>query len=179
MSLEAIKDMAGVERRAGRLTSGFTLIELMIVVAIIGILAAIAVPKFADLIRKSKEGAAKGSLGAVRSAISIYYADNEGNFPSDDLASLMLNGKYLAAIPAANAPTYHAASQGVCVGLYTVAGGCRLGLGAPSAYDAQLGPLWIYWEHDQPPMMGVSRAKGEFWLSCQHTDTKGTVWTNY
>ncbi|MCD6413251.1 MAG: type II secretion system protein [Elusimicrobia bacterium] len=61
---------------------GFTLIELMIVVAIIGILAAVAIPKFANLIRKSKEAATKGSLGALRSAISIYYGDQEGTYPT-------------------------------------------------------------------------------------------------
>ncbi|MDD5687800.1 MAG: type II secretion system protein [Elusimicrobia bacterium] len=60
---------------------GFTLIELMIVVAIIGILAAIAIPKFADLIRKSKEGSTKGSLGALRSALTIYYGEMEGAYP--------------------------------------------------------------------------------------------------
>lgn len=60
---------------------GFTLIELMIVVAIIGILAAIAIPKFADLIRKSKEGSTKGSMGALRSALTIYYGEQEGIYP--------------------------------------------------------------------------------------------------
>ncbi|MBA3052775.1 type II secretion system GspH family protein [bacterium] len=75
---------------------GFTLIELMIVVAIIGVLAAVAIPKFADLIRKANEAACKGQLGAVRSAMSIYYGNTEGVWP------LTANGMcptYLQAIP--------------------------------------------------------------------------------
>lgn len=62
---------------------GFTLVELMIVVAIIGILAAIAIPKFADMLEKSREGATKGNLTAMKSAINIYYGDQQGVYPSD------------------------------------------------------------------------------------------------
>src|SRR5579859_8016033 len=85
---------------------GFTLIELMIVVAIIGILAAIAIPKFAQLVTKSKEGATKGSVGSIRSALSIYYGDMEGLYPVSSYA-LTINGKYLANIPFAKVPNYH------------------------------------------------------------------------
>jgi prepilin-type N-terminal cleavage/methylation domain-containing protein len=60
---------------------GFTMIELMIVVAIIGILAAIALPKFADMIEKSREGSTKGNVGALKSANSIYYGDQQGVWP--------------------------------------------------------------------------------------------------
>ncbi len=60
---------------------GFTLIELMIVVAIIGILAAIAIPRFAQLIDKAREAGARGNLGALRSATAIYYGDNKGQWP--------------------------------------------------------------------------------------------------
>lgn len=60
---------------------GFTLIELMIVVAIIGILAAIAIPRFADMLEKSREGSTKGNLGSFKSAASIYYGDHEGIWP--------------------------------------------------------------------------------------------------
>ncbi len=60
---------------------GFTLVELMIVIAIIGILAGIAVPRYMNFLKRSKEGATKGSLGALRSALNIYYADTEFYFP--------------------------------------------------------------------------------------------------
>ena len=61
---------------------GFTLIELMIVVAIIGILAAIAIPRFAQMLEKSREGATKGNLGSLKSAASIYYGDVQGVWPT-------------------------------------------------------------------------------------------------
>src|SRR3989339_520177 len=106
---------------------GFTLIELMIVVAIIGILSAIAIPKFADLIRKSNEGATKGNLGAVRSAISIYYGEMEGLFPvptasgADTVAGTlgatltMSNGKYIKEIPECFTPPHHTKQAGVTI----------------------------------------------------------------
>lgn len=55
----------------------FTLIELMIVVVILGTLASIALPKFSDMIKRAKQSATKGNLGAMRAAINIYYASNE------------------------------------------------------------------------------------------------------
>ena len=82
----------------------FTLLELMLVVAIIGILAAIAIPKFAALIDKSREGYTKGALATMRTAISVYYSDNEGVYPADDLSSLLVNGKYLNEIPVVKIP---------------------------------------------------------------------------
>lgn len=75
-------------------TLGFTLIELMMVVAIIGLLGAIVLPKFADLIDRSREAALKGQLGSLRSALSIYYEDNEGISPAYDGFNPLLYGMY-------------------------------------------------------------------------------------
>jgi len=82
---------------------GFTLIELMIVISVIGILAAVAVPKFSELILKSREGATKGNLGEVRSAITVYYGDMEGAYPNDNLSQGFIP-KYLPSIPIAKVP---------------------------------------------------------------------------
>ena len=63
---------------------GFTLIELMIVVAIIGILAAIAVPNFIAYRNKARVASAVGSAGSIRGVMANYAADSEGNlFPLD------------------------------------------------------------------------------------------------
>ena len=54
---------------------GFTLIELMIVVAIIGILAAIAIPNFLNYQCKAKQSEAKSSLGNIRTSEEAYFAE--------------------------------------------------------------------------------------------------------
>lgn len=61
--------------------NGFTLIELLIVVAIIGILAAIAVPNFLNAQLRAKISRAMGEMQAVESAYLQYYLDNN-NFPN-------------------------------------------------------------------------------------------------
>jgi len=145
---------------------GFTLIELMIVVAIIGILSAIAIPKFADLIRKSNEGATKGNLGAIRSAVSIYYGEQEGWYPSGAAVNLgavltMENGKYLKEVPACYAAGHHAKST-----VFSVA--------ATSATD---GGAWGYGWDDTPT--GAQKLWGDVWVDCSHTDSKATTWSFY
>lgn len=62
---------------------GFTLIELMIVIAIVGILAAIAIPNFTNMRDQASISAAFASLQNVRKAIEAYKSIGDGSIPSD------------------------------------------------------------------------------------------------
>jgi type IV pilus assembly protein PilA len=85
---------------------GFTLIELMIVVAIIGILAAIAIPAYQDYIARSQVSEGVQLLGGGKTPLAEFYAD-QGRWPGN-AGSVMgtLAGKYVETIAyATGSPT--------------------------------------------------------------------------
>lgn len=75
---------------------GFTLIELIMVIVLLGLLAVVAIPKYYDLQNDAKNAAEKGVVGAVRSGIYTYFAKNKA-YPAT------LDGAASAACAAGNA----------------------------------------------------------------------------
>ena len=74
-----------------KLEKGFTLIELMIVVAIIAILAAVAAPKFGQQIKKAKDAQGLQVVGVWRSALTLDYADSTTETYATQFATLADN----------------------------------------------------------------------------------------
>ena len=88
--------MRNTQRVRSSRDAGFTLLELLVVMTIIGILAAIAVPALRESPQRAREAALREDLFSVRSVIDSYHGD-KGYYPAD-LQTLVTDG-YLRKIP--------------------------------------------------------------------------------
>lgn len=156
LSSELIKPSP--KRKANNMNArGFTLIELMLIVAIIGILSSIALPQFAKVVRKSQEGTTLGNLACMRAAIGIYVGDHDGLYPTDDLSSLV--PMYLQKLPIKQTPPYHPSGNTVSAGDATTM--------TTATGD------WFYFNVQNTPDFG------KVVVNCIHQDVKGNVWSVY
>lgn len=119
----------------------------MIVIAIVGILAVIAIPRFASMIEKSREAQTKGSLNSIHSAAAIYYGDQKGLWPNtlstlsnyafsqylDYLSSVKVTGYF---IQGATSPTGSQVTM-------TTEASIPTGSGAGWLYDSSEGAFFV------------------------------------
>jgi len=103
---------------------GFTLIELMIVVAIIGILAAIAIPNFLRFQAKSKQSEAKTNLGGIFTAQTSYFAEHNLFGTFNDIAWAPVGQKQIY--------TYFSGSAGDSKAPPLIAASAWVGVPAPA-----------------------------------------------
>lgn len=136
---------------------GFTLVELMLVVAIMGVLSSIGVANVGPMIRRSQEARTLGNLALLRATIALYFTDNEGHFPVDDLTSL--KPKFIVKIPLKMTTSYHPEGN-------SVTGGAAADM-TDSRGD------WFYFNDASEPEFG------KVIVNCIHRNLKGIVWSTY
>ncbi|WP_372519219.1 hypothetical protein [Candidatus Ruminimicrobiellum ovillum] len=134
------------------------IIEVIIAILIILLVTLVVYPKFLDIIRKSNEAASIANLKALRSAIAVYYGENEGHFPSDNIVAELLSGdgKYIAYIPELYCPPYNNPTNEITT--------------KPTGNSGK----WAYQVEDSQ-----DRQAGEIWIDCDKPDSKGVIWNTY
>lgn len=141
--------------------SGFTLIELMIVVTMAAVLLAIVIPKAGSGIRRALEATTKANIGTLRGSVDIYTTLHEGDHPHDNLECLVKEN-ILKEIPTMHFPTHHPSGNDVDTG----------GLNAMRDSKEQI----FYCNFDPlPEACGIYRF--HVFLNCTHTTMNGEVWS--
>ncbi|PIR16085.1 MAG: hypothetical protein COV48_10835, partial [Elusimicrobia bacterium CG11_big_fil_rev_8_21_14_0_20_64_6] len=124
----------------------------------------IEIARFAQLADKAAEGRSKGNLGAVRSALSIYYGDNEGVYPA---SFNQLIPKYVRGVPFTQLPGTTCASSADI----QVMQGVKTMDEIKSLLTSKGGYYYVY--DEKSPMHGT------FGINCKQPDSKGTPWYLY
>ncbi|MGI6685041.1 MAG: prepilin-type N-terminal cleavage/methylation domain-containing protein [Bacillota bacterium] len=83
-------------RKIMKYDKGFTLIELVVVVVILGILAAIAIPRFTDRRSEAEQTAVEADIKILQNAVDMYYIDKE-TWPATNLSDLYPD--YVSEVP--------------------------------------------------------------------------------
>jgi Tfp pilus assembly protein PilE len=126
--------------------------EVLAAVLVLGVLIFATVHKCSNVLEQSREIATKKGLSSLRSAITIYYADNNGNYPSRDIAKEIVEKGYIEKIPYVYLPRHKKSNQ-ITIG--------NLDKNIDSGG-------WAYKVDDMPDSNGKTR--GQIWINCSHGD---------
>ena len=150
------------------LKKGFTLIELMIVVAIIAILAVVAAPKFGQQLKKAKDSKAISLVGTYRSALTMHAADNEAVYAT----SFSALQKYVDAktITTSYDSNGSAALTSTTFANQTTSISAMVGTSSSSAINKPYAQFGIHGDTTESNIVFATGAG---------SDTKGVAWSTY